>query len=158
MSTATRGSRASRTPRDFYEVLGVAREATASEIKAAYRKVALRDHPDKNPGDEQAEERFKEAAEAYAVLSDADKRARYDRFGRDAVGGAGGGAGFDPTIFADFSDILGDLFGFGSGFGQAQRPGGPVGGADLRYDLVVSFEEAAFGTTKALEFARLESC
>ena len=142
---------------DYYEILGVARTASASEIKAAYRKLALKYHPDKNPGDHQAEERFKGAAEAYAVLSDSDKRARYDRFGRDAVSGAAG-AGFDPTTFADFSDILGDLFGFGSVFGQAQRPGAPVPGADLRYDLAIEFEEAAFGVTKPLEFPRLETC
>jgi molecular chaperone DnaJ len=100
--------------RDYYEVLGVGKTSSQQEIKSAYRKIAVRDHPDKNPGDKEAEERFKEAAEAYAVLSDADKRARYDRFGHQGVSGAGQG-GFDPTIFADFSDILGDLFGFGGG-------------------------------------------
>lgn len=142
---------------DYYEILGVARDASAAEIKGAYRKLAVKYHPDKNPGDTKAEERFKEAAEAYAVLSDPDKRARYDRFGREAVGG-GGAAGFDPSAFSDFSDILGDLFGFGSVFGQGQRPGGPVPGADLRYDLSISFEEAAFGVTKSVEFPRLETC
>jgi molecular chaperone DnaJ len=142
--------------RDYYEILGVARDAAAAEIKSAYRRLAQKYHPDKNPGDREAEERFKEAAEAYAVLSDADQRARYDRFGREAF--AGGGPGFDPTVFADFSDILGDLFGFGTIFGQPQRPGGPQPGADLRYDLAVSFQEAAFGATKKLEFARLETC
>ncbi len=140
---------------NYYEILGVAREASAAEIKTAYRKVALQDHPDKNPGDPQAEERFKAAAEAYSVLSDGDKRARYDRFGREAVGG---GAGFDPSTVSDFSDILGDLFGFGSIFGQTQRPGGPVPGADLRYDLAISFEEAAFGVTESIDFPRLETC
>ncbi len=102
--------------RDYYEILAVGKTASAQEIKSAYRKIAVRDHPDKNPGDKEAEERFKEAAEAYAVLSDADKRARYDRFGHQGVAGAG--AGFDPTIFADFSDILGDLFGFGGAGGR----------------------------------------
>ncbi|HEV2854718.1 MAG TPA: molecular chaperone DnaJ [Thermoanaerobaculia bacterium] len=147
--------------RDYYEVLGVGKTATQQEIKSAYRKIAVRDHPDKNPGDKEAEERFKEAAEAYAVLSDADKRARYDRFGHQGVSGPGAG-GFDPTIFADFSDILGDIFGFGGGgFGGAGRRGGGSGmtrGADLRYDLTLTFEEAAFGTETALRIPRLETC
>jgi molecular chaperone DnaJ len=143
------------TSTDYYEVLGVARDASAAQIKAAYRKLALQHHPDKNPGDHAAEARFKEAAEAYAVLSDGDKRARYDRFGKEAVNGSGG---FDPSTFADFSDILGDLFGFGSIFGQAARPGAPVPGADLRYDLTISFEEAAFGVVRSIEYPRLESC
>jgi len=145
--------------RDYYEILGVARDAPASEIKSAYRKIAIRDHPDKNPGDAEAETRFKEAAEAYAVLSDPEKRARYDRFGREAAGGFGAG-GFDPTIFADFSDILGDLFGgaFGGAFGGGGRRGGPQPGADLRYDLEIEFEEAAFGVTKSIEYRRLVAC
>ena len=141
--------------RDYYEVLAVAKTASQQEIKSAYRKIAVRDHPDKNPGDKEAEERFKEAAEAYAVLSDADKRARYDRFGHQGVSGAGAG-GFDPTIFADFSDILGDLFGFG-GAGR-RSPSGMTRGADLRYDLTLTFEEAAFGTETTLKIPRLESC
>ena len=141
--------------RDYYEVLGVGKSASQQEIKSAYRKIAVRDHPDKNPGDKEAEERFKEAAEAYAVLSDADKRARYDRFGHQGVSGAGAG-GFDPTIFADFSDILGDLFGFG-GAGR-RSPSGMTRGADLRYDLTLTFEEAAFGTETTLKIPRLESC
>ncbi len=144
--------------RDYYEVLGIERGASAAEIKAAYRKMAVRFHPDKNPGDATAEEKFKEAAEAYAVLSDSDKRARYDRFGHQGVAGAGGGgaAGFDPTIFGDFSDILGDLFGFAGG-GRGGRPG-VTRGADLRYDLTLSFEEAAFGTDATLRVPRLERC
>jgi molecular chaperone DnaJ len=142
----------SAATRDYYELLGVPRDADAAQIKAAYRKLALKWHPDKNPGNVEAEERFKEAAEAYAVLSDADKRGRYDRFGREGVGGFGAG-GFDPSIFGDFSDILGDLFGFGGG-----RPGGPVPGADLRYDLELTFEEAAFGVTRKVEYPRLETC
>src|SRR5436309_4621851 len=142
--------------RDYYEILAVTRTASQQEIKSAYRKIAVRDHPDKNPGDKAAEERFKEAAEAYAVLSDADKRARYDRFGHQGVSGAGS-AGFDPTIFADFSDILGDLFGFG-GAGRRAGPGGPTRGADLRYDLTLTFEEAAFGTDTVLCIPRLETC
>jgi molecular chaperone DnaJ len=141
--------------RDYYEVLSISRSASQQEIKSAYRKIAVRDHPDKNPGDKEAEERFKEAAEAYAVLSDADKRARYDRFGHQGVAGAGAG-GFDPTIFADFSDILGDIFGFGG-----RRGGGGSGmtrGADLRYDLTLTFEEAAFGAETVLRIPRLEGC
>ena len=92
--------------RDYYEVLGVEREATDQQIKSAYRKLAMKHHPDRNPNDRDAEERFKEAAEAYAVLADREKRGMYDRFGHAAVNGSSGGAGFDPTIFADFSDIF----------------------------------------------------
>ena len=143
--------------RDYYEVLGVAREASAQQIKSAYLKLALQYHPDKNPGDHQAEERFKQAAEAYAVLSDPDKRARYDRFGQAGPSPFAGG-GFDPSIFGDFSDILGDLFGFGGGLGGRGRPGGAAPGADLRYDLEIGFEEAAFGADKTLEVPRLETC
>ena len=98
--------------RDYYEVLGVSRSASEQEIKSAYRKLALQHHPDRNPGNKEAEERFKEAAEAYSILSDSQKRAQYDRFGHAGVGSAAG-AGFDPSVFSDFSDILGDLFGFG---------------------------------------------
>jgi|CXWL01.1.fsa_nt_gi molecular chaperone DnaJ len=145
------------TKRDYYEVLGVARTASEKDIKSAYRKLALQYHPDKNPGDTTAEEKFKEAAEAYAVLSDADKRGRYDRFGHQATGGAGGGfQGFDPSTFGDFSDILGDLFGFGAGGGRRRGAANP--GADLRYDVELTFEEAAFGVTKSLTFSRLETC
>ncbi len=134
---------AATTNRDYYEVLGVPRNASEQEVKSAYRKLALKYHPDRNPGDAEAEERFKEAAEAYSVLGDAEKRRRYDAYGHAGVGGAAG-AGFDPTIFADFGDILGDFFGFGDLFGR--RRGGPRRGADLRYNLELSFEEAAFGT------------
>jgi molecular chaperone DnaJ len=138
--------------RDYYEVLGVERTVTTPDLKVAYRKLAVKYHPDRNPGDHDAEERFKEAAEAYEVLSDAEKRGRYDRFGHQGVGGAGG---FDPGNFADFSDILGDLFGLG---GQRRGPAGMSRGADLRYDLTLTFEEAAFGTTTTLRLPRLESC
>jgi molecular chaperone DnaJ len=140
--------------RDYYEVLGVERNAGTAEIKSAYRKLAVRYHPDRNPGDKEAEERFKEASEAYEVLGDGDKRARYDRFGHQGVSGAGAG-GFDPSVFADFSDILGDLFGLGGG---RRGGGGEMRGADLRYDLSLSFEEAAFGTEMTLRIPRLESC
>lgn len=143
------------TKRDYYEVLGVSRTADTGVIKTEYRKLAVRFHPDRNPDDREAEERFKEASEAYAVLSDGEKRARYDRFGHEGLRGGGFG-GFDPSTFGDFADILGDLFGFGGG----RRRGGrvPSRGADLRYDLSLTFEEAAFGTEKTLEIPRLERC
>ena len=146
--------------RDYYQVLGIARTAENQEIKSAYRKLALRYHPDRNPGDTQAEECFKEAAEAYSVLADANKRHRYDHFGHAGVGGAAGQQGFDPTIFADFSDILGglgDLFGF-DGFTGGRRPGGPMRGADLRYDLQVEFRDAAEGAETVLQIPRFEVC
>ena len=143
-----------RTQVDYYEVLGCERNASEQEIKSAYRRLALKYHPDRNPGDKQAEEKFKEAAEAYSVLGDPDKRQRYDRFGHAGLGGAGG---FDPSTFADFGDILGDLFGFGDVFGRRQR-GGPRRGADLRYNLDLAFTEAAFGVETQVEIARAESC
>src|SRR5947208_3783485 len=115
--------------RDYYEVLAVAKAASAQEITSAYRKLAQKYHPDRNPGDVEAEESFKEAAEAYAVLSDTDKRARYDRYGHQGVSGVGAG-GFDPSIFADFSDILGDFFGFGATGGRRGGPAGVTRGAD----------------------------
>jgi len=142
------------TTRDYYELLGVARGASEQEIKSAYRKLALKYHPDRNPGDRAAEERFKEAAEAYGVLGDPEKRRRYDAYGHAGVAGAG--AGFDPTIFADFSDIIGDFFGFGDLFGR--RRGGPRRGADLRYDLELGFEEAVFGVQTHIKVPRSESC
>ena len=106
--------------RDYYEVLGISRDGGDEDIKKAYRKLALKYHPDRNPGDKEAEEKFKEAAEAYSVLSDDNKRAQYDRFGHAGIGG-GGFSGFDPDIFGDFSDILGDFFGFGDIFGSSRR-------------------------------------
>ncbi len=146
--------------RDYYEILGVERDATDQTIKSAYRKLALQHHPDRNPGDKSAEEKFKEAAEAYAVLADEQKRGLYDRFGHAGVAGAGG-AGFDASTFADFGDIfggLGDIFGFGDLFGGARRRGGPQRGTDLRYDLEISFEEAARGTETAIQIPREETC
>ena len=138
--------------RDYYEVLGLPRTADEAAIKSAYRKLALKYHPDRNPDDKAAEERFKEAAEAYAVLADADKRGRYDRFGHASVGGgAAGGAGFsgfDDVVFSDFGDILGNLFGGFGGSSQGRRR--QRGGADLRYDLEITFEEAAAGTETTL--------
>jgi len=143
------------TQRDYYEVLGVGPDAGEREIKSAYRKLALEFHPDRNPGDAEAEGRFKEAAEAYSVLGDADKRRRYDQFGHAGVGSAAGG-GFDPTVFSDFGDILGDLFGFGDIFGR--RSSGSRRGADLRYNLELGLEEAAFGTETNIQIPRTESC
>ncbi|HEX6160550.1 MAG TPA: molecular chaperone DnaJ, partial [Thermoanaerobaculia bacterium] len=143
--------------RDYYDVLGVQRTATVDEIKKAYRKLAVKYHPDKNPGDAEAEERFKEAAEAYGVLSDDEKRGRYDRFGHQGMSGMGG---FDPNQFADFGDILGDLFGFGDFFGaRGQRRGNrPARGADLRYDLQIDFMDAAFGKEVSLLVPRVITC
>ena len=146
--------------RDYYEVLGVGRDATEAQFKSAYRKLALQYHPDKNPGNTQAEERFKEAAEAYAVLCDPNKRAAYDRYGHAGVSGVGAG-GFDPNTFAGFEDIfgsLGDLFGFGDMFGGRRRRGGPQRGADLRYDLEISFEESYAGTETTIQIPREETC
>ncbi|HZM59569.1 MAG TPA: molecular chaperone DnaJ [Vicinamibacterales bacterium] len=146
--------------RDYYEILGVARSATEQEIKSAYRKLALKFHPDRNPGDKVAEEQFKEAAEAYAVLADTDKRHMYDRFGHAGLGGAATG-GFDPTVFTGFEDILGglgDIFGFGDVFGGGRRRGGPQRGTDLRYDLEISFDEAAKGTEASIQIPRQETC
>lgn len=150
------------TRRDYYEILGVERTATEVEIKSAYRKLALKHHPDRNPGDKVAEDQFKEAAEAYAVLADTDKRARYDRFGHAAVSGAAGQGpgGFDPSIFAEFNDIfggIGDIFGFGDIFGTRRR-GGPQRGADLRYDLEITFEQSAKGTETTIQIPRHETC
>ncbi len=140
--------------RDYYEVLGVEKGASRQEIKSAYRRLAVRYHPDRNPDDAQAEAKFKEAAEAYAVLSDEQKRAQYDRFGHRGMGGGGFG-GFDPTTFGDFADILGDFFGFG--FQRASRSGARPG-ADLRYRLSISLDEAARGIDKTLRIPRLETC
>jgi len=145
--------------RDYYEVLGVGKSAAETELKSAYRKLALKFHPDRNPGDKAAEESFKEAAEAYAVLADPQKRSLYDRFGHQGVN-QGAGAGFDPSVFSDFgdfADILGGMFGFGDMFGGRRR-GGPQRGADLRYDLEISFEEAASGTETSIQIPRQENC
>jgi molecular chaperone DnaJ len=140
--------------RDYYEILEVSRTASDQEIKSSYRKLALKYHPDRNQGDKTAEERFKEAAEAYAILSDDDKRARYDRFGHAGVGGA---QGFDPSQFTGFEDIfsgLGDIFGFGGG----GRRSGPQRGADLRYDLEIKFEQSAKGVETSIQIPRHEAC
>jgi molecular chaperone DnaJ len=142
--------------RDYYEVLGVARDASDTDIKKAYRRVAMKFHPDRNPGDKAAEEKFKEANEAYEVLSDAQKRSAYDQFGHAAVDGSGGAGGFSGG--ASFSDIFGDVFGdiFGSGSGRAR--GGPQRGSDLRYTLEIDLEEAVKGTTTKIRVPTLVSC
>ena len=144
--------------RDYYEVLAVPRTATPAELKSAYRKLAIQFHPDKNPGNHAAEESFKECSEAYEVLADEEKRARYDRFGHGAPGGFGpgfaGGQGF-----SDINDIFGDIFGeiFGQR-GRQQRPGGRTRGSDVRYNLEVSFTEAAFGTEAKVKIPRHKQC
>lgn len=140
--------------RDYYEILGVSRTAAEVDIKRAYRALAVQHHPDKNPGDPHAEEKFKECAEAYAVLSDAQKRAAYDRFGHQ---GAGAGAGFDPG-FSNIEDIF-DLFGFGDMFGSKGRRRTTVQrGSDLRYDIEITLEESATGKEETLHVPRLETC
>jgi molecular chaperone DnaJ len=155
--------------RDYYEILGVGKTATADELKKAYRKVAMQYHPDRNPGDKAAEEKFKEAAEAYEVLSDADKRAKYDRFGHQAFapgqGGFGGGhASNMEDIFSQFGDIFGDDI-FGSFFGGGQRRSGGGGGrprgtrgSNLRVKLKLTFEEAAKGVTKTIKVKKYVGC
>jgi len=151
---------ATNVKRDFYEVLGVSRTATDQEIKSSYRKLALQYHPDRNPGNAEAEERFKECSEAYAVLADTEKRARYDRFGHAGVAGNGPSAGgFDPSVFNDFQDIFGDLFGFGDIFGQGgRRRSRAQRGGDMREDITLEFDEAVFGVTRQVQIRRLETC
>ena len=144
--------------RDYYDVLGVARDADAREIKKAYRRVAMKHHPDRNPGDKAAEEKFKEASEAYEVLSDQQKRGAYDQFGHDAVSGNAGAGGFGGGG-ANFSDIFGDVFGdiFGGG-GGGGRSRGPARGSDLRYNLDVDLEQAVKGTDVKIRIPTLVNC
>ena len=148
--------------RDYYEILGVSRGAGSDEIKKAYRQAALKNHPDRNPGDQVAEERFKEAAEAYSVLVDSQKRALYDQFGHGGLRGESF-QGFNSTVFEDFEDILGNFFGFNFGFGdlfggsrraRAQNPRG----RDLALELEVTLEESAAGVDKEIALTRAESC
>ncbi len=147
--------------RDYYEILGVTKTASDVELKASYRKLAIQYHPDKNPDNPAAEEKFKEAAEAYSVLSDSQKRAAYDRFGHQGVGaGAGAGAGFGGAGFSNIEDIF-DMFGFSDMFGgsggRTQRTSAQRG-SDLRYDLEITLEEAANGKAETLHIPRLEKC
>ena len=151
---------ASTQKRDYYEILGVTKSSSADDIKKAYRKLALKYHPDRNPGDKQAEEKFKEAAEAYAVLSDAEKRAQYDQFGHSL-----GGSGFQgfhgaASSFEGFGDVFGDLFEDFFGGGSSRGRGGSRSrrGSDLEYQLDIAFEDAAFGKEVQIEVPRLESC
>ena len=144
--------------RDYYEVLGVERTAEERDLKKAYRALAMQFHPDRNPGDADAEANFKEAAEAYEVLTDSEKRAIYDRYGHDGLkGGMGGGAGFSNVedIFSQFGDIFGDFFGFGR---QQRNSNGPRRGPDLRLDMELTFEESAFGTAREVEVPRHTAC
>jgi len=155
MSSNTRVSKA-----DYYDVLGVSREASDQELKSAYRKQALKYHPDRNPGDHAAEEKFKEASEAYQVLSDAEKRAAYDHYGHAGLGGQG--SGFNGGPFAggvDIGDIFGDLFGEMFTMGGSQHRGPRQHrGDDLRFDLAIDFEDAFFGTETEVKIRRLEAC
>lgn len=145
--------------RDYYEVLGVTKGASEAEIKKAYRQVAKKYHPDTNPGDKEAEEKFKEAAEAYAVLCDPEKRSKYDQYGHAAFEQGGGPGGFGGFDFSDMGDIFGDIFGdmFGGGARQRQS-NGPVKGANIKTTVRVSFEEAVFGTQEELELPLKDEC
>ena len=150
------------TKRDYYEILSVSRDCDDAGLKSAYRKLALKYHPDRNPNDQEAEERFKEAAEAYSILSDPQKRAAYDRYGHQGLQGMGS-QGFDPSTFTDFGDILGDLFGFGDLFGGAGRRGSggrsrAQRGEDLRYDLEMSLEDAIRGLSVEIQVPRMDVC
>ena len=142
--------------RDYYEVLGVAKDAGKPELKKAYRKLAIKYHPDKNPGNKDAESKFKEASEAYSVLNDDNKRGIYDQFGHRGLEGAGhsGPSGFED-IFSSFGDIFEDFFGFGSSGGRSRRA---QRGSDLQYDLTIDFMEAAFGTEKSVSIPKLGTC
>ena len=144
-------------PRDYYEILEISRNASSDEIKKAYRRIAMKCHPDRNQGDKEAEEKFKEATEAYEVLGDLEKRKIYDRFGLDGLRDSGysGGPSNYHDIFANFGDIFGDLFGFG---GSRRSSQGPIAGADLRYDMTISFMEAVHGLEKEIEITRPETC
>ena len=154
--------------RDYYEVLGLQKGASDDEIKRAFRKMAMKYHPDRNPGDKEAEENFKEVNEAYDVLKDPDKKAKYDQFGHaafDGSGGFGGGGfggfdagGFDFSEMGGFGDIFESFFGGGFGGGSSRRRNAPQRGADLEYRLNITFEEAVFGCEKEISITRTENC
>ena len=147
--------------RDYYEVLGVTRTAAVDEIKSAYRKAALKWHPDRNPENKpDAEMKFRECTEAYSVLSDTQKRQVYDTYGHAGLSGMGGGQGFDNTVFQDFHDIFGDFFGFEDLFGGGGRRGRgrTQRGSDLRYDMSLTFDEAAAGVMTKIKLPRQEYC
>ena len=149
------------TKRDYYEVLGVDKNADDSAIKSAYRKLAKKYHPDMNPGDKEAEQKFKEASEAYAILSDADKRQKYDQFGHAAFDQGGGGGGFGGFDFtgADMGDIFGDIFGDLFGGGRSRRANnGPMRGADLRASVRITFDDSVKGCEKELELTLKDEC
>lgn len=152
MSTTANVTRA-----DYYEVLSVSRTASDQELKTAYRKLAMQYHPDRNPGDHHAEEKFKECSEAYQVLSDPEKRAAYDRYGHAGVAGAGQ-QGSPFVDFQDLGDIFGDLFGFNAGGGGGRRQSRSQKGRDLRFDQTIEFEEAVFGKETEVTIRRMEAC
>jgi molecular chaperone DnaJ len=144
--------------RDYYEILGVSQSAGADAIKKSYRKLAMKYHPDRNPGDSEAEQAFKECTEAYEVLSDDRKRRIYDTYGHEGLRDSGyRGPGNFEDVFSGFGDIFGDLFGFGSSRSGSRR-NGPVAGSDLRYDITISFMEAVHGVTKEVELTRPDTC
>ena len=142
--------------RDYYEVLGLGRNASKAEMKSAYRKLAIKFHPDKNPDNKEAEDKFKEASEAYEVLTNDNKRQIYDQYGHQGLEGAGhsGARGFED-IFSNFGDIFEEFFGFNNGGGRGRRV---QRGSDLRYDMAIDFMEAAFGTEKTIEIPKLDQC
>lgn len=143
---------------DYYEILSVAKNSSQGEIKKAYRKLAMKYHPDRNPDDKEAENRFKECTEAYEVLSDEKKRQIYDTYGHEGLKSSGySGPGNASDIFSSFGDIFGDLFGFGGGRSQSRR-NGPVDGNDLRYDVSISFMDAIHGISKEVELTRRDTC
>ena len=145
--------------RDYYEVLGIGKGASDDEIKKAYRQLAKKYHPDANPGDKEAEAKFKEASEAYAILSDPEKRRQYDQFGHSAFEQGGGAGGFDFTNMGDMGDIFGDIFGDLFGGGRSRRANnGPMKGSNLRTTIRITFEEACFGTEKELELNLKDEC
>ena len=144
--------------RDYYDVLGVNKNASATDIKSAYRKLAVKYHPDKNPGDKKAEDKFKEASEAYGILSDTEKKQNYDNFGHAAFENGGGRGGFSGFSGADFSDIFEDFFSDFGGSGRGRKKSSNNRGSDLRYDLSISLEEAYTGKKQNIQFSTSETC